>query len=90
MLSDLFEWKNTCFPYEDCLLGRNDTWIYKDKKMQRTSKIASNSGFIPAEACGLQDDVTLLCLVSSFTGRACAVHCISLPVVVVVLKLPIS
>ena len=37
--------------------------------MQRPSKIASNSGFIPAEACGLQDDVILLCLASSTTPR---------------------
>ena len=32
--------------------------------MQSISKIAYNSGFIPAEACGLQDDVILLCLTS--------------------------
>ena len=53
------------------LLGkkRNDTWIYEDKKMQRTSKIAQNSGFIHAEACGLQDDVILLCLASSTIPR---------------------
>ena len=37
--------------------------------MQRTSKIAQNSGLIPAEACGLQDDVILLCLASSTTPR---------------------
>ena len=37
--------------------------------MQRTSKIAENSEFIPAEACGLQDDVILLCLASSTTPR---------------------
>ena len=37
--------------------------------MQRTSKIALNSGFILAEACGLQDDVILLCLASSTTPR---------------------
>ena len=30
--------------------------------MRRNSKIAQNSGFISAEACGLQDDVILLCL----------------------------
>ena len=39
---------------------RNDTWIYEDKRMQRTSKIAQNSRFIPAKACGLQEDVILL------------------------------
>ena len=57
--------------------------------MQRTSKIAENNGFIPAEACGSQDDVILVCLASStidttttkFPGRACAVHRNSLPVV---------
>ena len=37
--------------------------------MQRPSKIASNSGFIPAEDCGLQDDGILLCLASSTTPR---------------------
>ena len=37
--------------------------------MQRTSKIALNSGFIPVEACGLQDDVILPCLASSTTPR---------------------
>ena len=37
--------------------------------MQRTSKIALNSGFIPAEACALQDDVILLCLASSTRPR---------------------
>ena len=37
--------------------------------MIRTSKIASNSGFIPAEACGLQDDVIALCLASSTASR---------------------
>ena len=36
--------------------------------MHRTSKIAY-SGFMPAEACGLQDDVILLCLASSTTPR---------------------
>ena len=53
------------------LLGekRNDTWIYEDKKMQRTSKIAQNSGFMPAEASGLHNDVILLCLASSTTPR---------------------
>ena len=37
--------------------------------MQRTSKIAENSGFIPAEACGLQDDVnsTLFSVVDDTT-----------------------
>ena len=36
------------------LLGekRKDTWIYEDKKMQRTlKKSPENRGFIPAEAC---------------------------------------
>ena len=37
--------------------------------MQRTSKIALNSGFIPAEACGWQDDVILLCLALSTLRR---------------------
>ena len=37
--------------------------------MQRTSKIALNSGFIPAKACGLQDDVILLCLALSMRLR---------------------
>ena len=37
--------------------------------MQRTSKIAEDSGFIPAEACGLLDDVNLLYLASSTTPR---------------------
>ena len=65
--------------------------------MQRTSKIAENSGFIPAEACGLQDDVILLCFgivndttTMKFTGCTYVVHCNSLPVVVVVLKFPIK
>ena len=68
--------------------------------MQRTSKIALNSGFIRAEALwiagrrdstlfGVVDDTTT----TKFTSRACAVHCNSLPVVVdkvvvVVLKFP--
>ena len=31
---------------------RKDTWIYEDKKMQRTLKKSfKNRGFIPAEAC---------------------------------------
>ena len=37
--------------------------------MQRTSKIAEESGFIPVEACGLLDDVNLLYLASSTTPR---------------------
>ena len=76
------------------------------RKCKGLKKIAENSGFIPAEACGLQDDVILLSLASStidtmttkFTGRACAVQCNSLrptstdvdQVVVVVLKFPIK
>ena len=53
------------------LLGekKSDTWIYENKGMQRTSKIALNSEFKPAEACGLQDDVILVCLASSTTPR---------------------
>ena len=64
--------------------------------MQRTSKIAKNMAFIPAETCGLHDDVMTLFGViddttaTKFTGRACAVHSNSLPVVVVVLKFPIN
>ena len=63
------------------------TWIYQDKKMQKSLR---NSGFIPAKVCGLQNDMILLCLASSTTPRRrnCRVHCISLPVVVVVLKFP--
>ena len=60
-----------------------------------------NRGFIPAEACeagrrdrtafGVVDETTT----TKFISRACAVHCISLPVVVnkvvvVVLKFPIN
>ena len=60
-----------------------------------------NRGFIPAEACeagrhdrtvfGVVDETTT----TKFTSRACAVHCISLPVVVnkvvvVILKFPIT
>ena len=37
--------------------------------MQRTSKMALNSGFIPAEASALHDDVILLCLASSTRPR---------------------
>ena len=78
------------------LLGekRKDTWIYEDKKMQRTlKKSPQNRGFIPAEACeagrrdwavfGVVDETTT----TKFASRTCAVHFISLPVVVV-LKFP--
>ena len=86
------------------LLGEKgkDIWIYEDKKMQRTLKNSlKNRGFIPVEACeagrrdwtvfGVVDETTT----TKFASRACAVHCISLPVVVdkvvlVVLKFPID
>ena len=63
--------------------------------MQRTlKKSPKNRGFIPAEAC--EAGRRVLCLASStrLASRACAVHYISLPVVVdkvvvVVLKFPI-
>ena len=79
---------------------RKDTWIYEDKKMQRTSKIALKqwiytcrslwiAGRRDSTLFGVVDDTTT----TKFTGRACAVHCNSLPVVVdkvvvVVLKFP--
>ena len=39
---------------------RNDSLIYEDKKIKRISKLAKKRGFIPAEACGLQEDEILL------------------------------
>ena len=39
------------------------------RKCKGLQKIAWNSGFIPTTACGLQDDVILLCLASSTTPR---------------------
>ena len=68
--------------------------------MQRTlNKSPKNRGFIPSEACeGGRRDLTVFGVVDEtttmkFASRACAVHCISLPVVVdkvvvVVLKFP--
>ena len=57
--------------------------------MQRTlKKSPENRGFIPAEACeGGRRDWTVFGVVdetttTKFASRACAVHCISLPVVV--------
>ena len=77
--------------------GYLDLWR---QKMQTTlKKSPKNSGFISAEACeagrrdwtvfGVVDETTT----TKFASRACAVHCISLPVVVdkvvvVVLKFP--
>ena len=41
----------------------------RGEKIQSPWKMAWKQGVIPAEACGLQDDVTLLCLASSTTPR---------------------
>ena len=60
---------NTCHLVCPCENYSSPLGIRTLKKMQRTSKIALNSGFIPAEACGWQDDVILLCLALSTLRR---------------------
>ena len=54
-----------------CLLGekRRIPGFKCIRKCKGLKTLLKNSGFIPAEACGLQDDVILLCLVSSTTPR---------------------
>ena len=74
---------------------RNDTWIYEDNKKTMDFKNRLKQWIYPSRSLwiagrpdstlfGVVDDTTT----TKFTGRACAVYCNSLPVVVEVLKFP--